>query len=52
MAANTLNNIRVICKEGCEEAFVAAMEAWINPDGIVDAYWANTRARSYRFVGL
>ena len=51
MAAKFLNNVRVICKEGCEEAFVAATEAWINPDGMMDAYWAKTGERSYCFVG-
>ena len=52
MAAKFLNNVRVICKEGCEEQFIAATEAWINPDGMLDAYWAKTGARGYCFVGL
>ena len=52
MSTNSLNHVRVICKEGCEEAFVAATEAWINPDGMMDAYWAKTGRRSYCFVGL
>ena len=42
----------MICKEGREAAFVVATEAWINPDGMMDACWAKTVKRSYCFVGL
>ena len=52
MAAKFLNNVRVICKEGCEEKFIAATQAWVNPEGMLDAYWAKTGERRYCFVGL
>ena len=52
MAAAYLNNVRVICKEGCEEKFIAETEQWVNPVGMLDAYWAKTGDRSYCFVGL
>ena len=52
MAASFLNNVRVRCKEGCEDKFIAETEAWVNPDGMLDAYWARTGDRSYCFVGL
>ena len=52
MAAAYLNNVRVRCKEGCEEKFIAVTEQWINPEGMLDAYWAKTGERSYCFVGL
>ena len=52
MAATFLNNVRVRCKEGCEDKFIAATEEWVNPQGMLDAYWAKTGERSYCFVGL
>ena len=52
MAAKYLNNVRVRCKEGCEEKFIAETEQWVNPEGMLDAYWAKTGERSYCFVGL
>ncbi len=52
MAAKFLNNVRVICKAGCEEAFISATQAWVNPEGMLDAYWAKTGERRYCFVGL
>ena len=52
MAAAYLNNVRVLCKEGCEEKFIAETEEWVNPEGMLDAYWAKTGERSYCFVGL
>ena len=52
MAAFFINSVRVRCKEGCEEKFHAATQAWINPDGMTDAYWAKTGDRQYCFVGL
>lgn len=52
VAAKFINNVRVLCKEGSEEAFLAATEAWVNPDGMTDAYWAKTGERRYCFVGL
>ena len=52
VGANFLNNVRVLCKEGCEEHFIAATEAWVNPEGMLDAYWAKTGERRYCFVGL
>ena len=52
MAATYLNNVRVLCKEGCEAQFIAETEKWINPEGMLDAYWAKTGERSYCFVGL
>ena len=52
MAARFLNNVRVRCKEGCEDNFIAVTKQWVNPDGMLDAYWAKTGERSYCFVGL
>ena len=52
VAAKFINNVRVLCKEGSEEAFLAATEAWVNPAGMTDAYWAKTGERRYCFVGL
>ena len=52
MPAAYLNNVRVLCKEGCEEKFIAETEQWVNPSGMLDAYWAKTGERSYCFVGL
>ena len=52
MAAKFLNNVRVICKAGCEESFISATQAWVNPEGMLDAYWAKTGERRYCFVGL
>ncbi len=52
MAAAYLNNVRVLCKEGCEEQFIAETEQWVNPEGMLHAYWAKTGERSYCFVGL
>ena len=52
MTAKFLNNVRVTCKEGCEETFIAATQAWVNPEGMLDAYWAKTGERRYCFVGL
>ena len=47
-----LNNVRVIVKEGCEEQYLAAVEAWATPDGMSDRYLAKTGERRYCFVGL
>ena len=52
MAATYLNNVRVLCKEGYEEKFIAETGQWVNPEGMLDAYWAKTGERSYCFVGL
>ena len=52
MAATYLNNVRVRCKEGCEDKFIAETKHWVNPEGMLDAYWAKTGERSYCFVGL
>ena len=52
MAAGYLNNVRVLIKEGCEKQFIAVTEEWVNPEGMLDAYWAKTGERSYCFVGL
>ena len=52
MAARFLNNVRVRCKEGCEDNFIAVTKQWVNPDGMLDAYWAKTGERAYCFVGL
>lgn len=52
MAARFLNNVRVRCKEGCEDNFIAETKQWVNPEGMLDAYWAKTGERSYCFVGL
>ena len=52
MDAAYLYNVRVRCKEGYEEKFIAVTEQWINPEGMLDAYWAKTGERSYCFVGL
>lgn len=52
MAAKFLNNVRVLCKEGCEERFIAATEAWVNPKGMLHAFWAKTGDRRYCFVGI
>ena len=52
MPAAYLNNVRVLCKEGCEEKFIAETAQWVNPEGMLDAYWAKTGERSYCFVGL
>ena len=37
---------------GMQEKFIAETEQWINPSGMLDAYWAKTGERSYCFVGL
>ena len=42
MAAKFINNVRVRCKEGSEQEFLAATEVWVNPDGMTDALWAKT----------
>jgi hypothetical protein len=52
VAVKYINNVRVLCKEGCEEPFIAAIESWVNPDGMLDAYWAKTGERRYCFIGL
>ena len=52
MAARFLNNVRVRCKEGCEDNFIAETKQWVNPEGMLDAYWAKTGERSYCFVCL
>lgn len=52
MAAKYINNVRVRCKEGCEEPFIAAIESWVNPDGMLDVHWAKTGERRYCFIGL
>ena len=31
---------------------MAETEQWVNPEGMLDAYWAKIGARSYCFVGL
>ena len=31
---------------------MAETEQWVNPEGMLDAYWAKTGERSYCFVGL
>lgn len=52
VVARFLNNVRVRCKKGCEDRFIAVTEQWVNPEGMLDAYWAKTGERSYCFVGL
>ena len=52
VAAKFINNVRVRCKEGSEQAFLAATEVWVNPAGMTDAFWAKTGERQYCFVGL
>ena len=52
MSAKFLNNVRVLCKEGCEERFIAATEAWVNPEGMLQAYWAKTGDRRDCYVGI
>ena len=52
MTATYLNNVRVRCKEGFEAKFMAETEQWVNPEGMLDAYWPKTGERSYCFVGL
>ncbi len=52
MSARFLNNVRVRCKKGCEDRFIAVTEQWVNPKGMLDAYWAKTGERAYCFVGL
>lgn len=52
MAAQYLNNVRVIVKEGCEQQYLAAVEAWATPEGMSDRYLAKTGDRRYCFVGL
>ncbi|MDP6172436.1 MAG: hypothetical protein AB8A35_08685 [Prochlorococcus sp.] len=47
-----LNNVRVIVKEGCEEQYLAAVEAWTCPEGMTDHYLAKTGEHRYCFVGL
>lgn len=38
MVAKFLNNVRVLFKEGCEERFIAATEAWVNSEGMLHAF--------------
>ncbi len=52
MAAKFLNNVRVLCKQGGEEWFIAATEAWVNPKGMLHDFWAKTGDRRYCFVGI
>ena len=52
VAVKFLNNVRVLCKVGCEERFIAATEAWVNPEGMLHAFWAKTGDRRYCFVGI
>ena len=52
MAANFLNNVRVLVKEGCEEDYLKTVEAWATPDGMSERYLAKTGERRYCFVGL
>ena len=52
MAATYLNNVRVLGKEGYEEKVIAETGQGVNPEAMVDAYWAKTGERSYCFVGL
>ena len=47
-----LNNVRVVVKQGCEEQYLAAVEAWSIPDGMSARYLAKTGERQYCFVGL
>jgi len=52
VAARFLNNVRVRCKEGCEDNLIVVTKQWVNPEGMLDAYWAKTGEPSYCFVGL
>jgi len=52
MVVAFINNVRILCKEGCEEKFLAATASWVNPEGMTDAIWAKTGERQYCFVGL
>lgn len=52
MAAKYLNNVRILVKEGCEDKYLAAVEAWKLPAGMSDRYLAKTGERRYCFVGL
>ena len=52
MVATLINNVLVRCKESFEQVFLAATEVWVNPDGMIDAFWAKTCERQYCFVGL
>ena len=52
MAAGSLNNVRMRCKQVCEDRFIAANEQWINPEGMLDACWARADERSHSFIGL
>ncbi len=47
-----LNSVRVIVKEGCEDQYLTAVEAWTCPEGMTDRYLAKTDERHYCFVGL
>ena len=52
VAARFVNNVHVRCKQGCEDRFIAVTEQWVNPEGMLEAYWAKTGERTHYFVGL
>ena len=52
VVAKFLNNVRVLVKDGCEDDYLKAVEAWATPDGMSDRYLAKTGERRYCFVGL
>lgn len=39
MAAKFLNNVRVLAKDGSEDDYLKAVEAWATPDGMSDRYF-------------
>ena len=42
----------MLVKDGCEDDYLKAVEAWASPDGMSDRYLAKTGERRYCFVGL
>ena len=51
MAANFLNNVRVLVKEGCEEDYLKTVEAWATPDGMSERYLARLENAGIALLG-
>jgi hypothetical protein len=50
VAAQFLNSVRVLLKEGCEDKFIAAAEEWVSTEGMLDSYRAKTGDRLFALL--
>ena len=50
MAAQFLNSVRVLFKQGCEDKFIAASEELVSTEGVLDSYRAKTGDRLFALL--